>query len=83
MSIIDLNINDTVTVSLTKRGLDVLREHIRKGGSSEGLEKAYHVVGHVYEFEIYELMWIFGESMGRANDSVFEFNRIGVEKERI
>ena len=79
MSVVDLNMNDTVMVSLTKLGRDVLNEYYINW-RSVGLVECHHKAGPVYEFQIYELMCIFGKYMEAPNTQYFELNRITIEK---
>lgn len=75
MSVFELNINDTVTVTLTEAGIVALEKHY-KDLPSEGLVKYHHIEKNLYRFQIWELMRIFGKHMEQGAVQYFEDNRI-------
>lgn len=75
MSVFELNINDTVTVTLTEAGIAALEKHY-KDLLFEGLVKYHHIEKNLYRFQIWELMRIFGKYMEQGAVQYFEDNRI-------
>ena len=82
MSVLKLNINDTVTVALTEVGIEKLYEHYRNRRSI-GLVKYHHKAENIYKFQIWELMRIFGKYMELGATQYFEDNMICMNQKEV
>ena len=69
------NVNDIVRVKLTNHGKDILREFCR-APNGEVLGLKLPKASGIYEFQIHELMRIFGQHQYNGAETVFEKNQI-------
>lgn len=78
--ILTVNINDSVKVELTQKGFTVLRQYYADLGQylpSGFLAEQVSQLDSVQEFQLWEIMMIFGPHIYLGADNLFKDNEIG------
>ena len=77
-----MNVNDEVTVTLTKYGKEVLVEHyVKHGETGNTIMELRHISNDIYCFPLWELMYIFGKYTYMGGKQVFYDNNIKLDTE--
>lgn len=74
-----ININDKARVNLTAHGQEILRQFYLGSYGYESLISSHYVTGNTYDFQMWELMKIFGKHMDDGMKTIFEKNKINVK----
>jgi hypothetical protein len=72
MKLLSFNINDCVRVKLTEKGKKMLAEHC--GGEIPDWYDTYYKYDEWYQFQLWDLMNIFGSHIHMGSDNPFETN---------